>query len=1200
MPDPINSELAFSARFVAAWPVWAGGYPTPAEALERTTGLRETLLRSIQEFLNSKPALLLIVHDLQVRQGEFEPIKGLSPRAPAANSQEVSLTVHTRLPATESRTLLSNALPEIVEKLSPVVRNFFRTQMPGAPQGANLYDVQHSWEPAPNIPIRDAKVKNAKAPRETGMWVPKSARVPKVRPSDSVPAIRPMNPSFVTSLKSGRPAPYVILRPRLLNQTLHFEYEDSSGEKRLPQNSDQLYLVSPVGTPGWLYAPQVWAPADLDSLLGGLTAHYGKVGFGHDEPEVLPVFVASDPLLPNVPFDLLAERLPPIVGRWNQIQVVRLARETWQRRAPFQLPLRIAPRTEALDRALDVMRGRTWYLSESAVQEFGLKISAAPPPGEPGSLDQDLLVSSTSGLRGLLGTIARMKLEDRPRIVIAIGEGPQTPAPVLPDGLSVLIIPSNLKPSEVGEFVKEFLYGIIHDLSLPTALKGATLQAGSQLTATPCLIADPLSVQDLRLKDALIAVLHEALDLHTAPSLDPALSTWYSGAMVNYAVAPAESIVQTSLSSSTINQVLKLPGNFTRESSGLVPIAQARGSLRKAQNASEELQNELALLARDPDVRKVFAEHQERQVDITLLRDEPNYDLSLFVQQGEKIQSGADFLLRVQIGRRSPASLLVGEVPSIDPILPTIDPTDGHHLHCVLFAQDFVSRSPQMCRMFLPQFGNSEAAVFAITAPELEGLARLRVGVYYDLPGESSSSDSSRYHNHLLQMFLLEATVGDTAVELGDGDVGLSVKLEFSRTTRFSNLDGLSERRISIAINDDPKGSHRLLIKGGESYQDILWSESAGDNALKSMRGLLEKVTWDDSKKGPRFPENPIQKPEAEFDRWIQELVLAGGALHDDLWTQVSADFQDVLRKLRDSSEKVIQVTRLATNFLFPWASLYDFDRPSTKPGAAPVEVCKEFTRPGYSCEKCLEDCRYPDKSKTYCVYGFWGTRHKVEQLLHTPFQREDAILEIKPAAQKAVQISVGVTGQIVDQFIPTLQSTLGQDSVHDLQSLDEMIKRLWSDGDRPAILLVLGHYETSSSNQPRITFAGKEWFEPADITKQVKKLARWKDSNPLVVLAACESGAASLASITSFLTAFADARAAAVIGTETTVFEGLACRFAKEISVAMMEPPSAEPGAKKQCLGDAVLSFRRGLLQDFNPLGLVFTPYGDADLHRT
>jgi len=33
--------------------------------------------------------------------------------------------------------------------------------------------------------------------------------------------------------------------------------------------------------------------------------------------------------------------------------------------------------------------------------------------------------------------------------------------------------------------------------------------------------------------------------------------------------------------------------------------------------------------------------------------------------------------------------------------------------------------------------------------------------------------------------------------------------------------------------------------------------------------------------------------------------------------------------------------------------------------------------------------------------------------------------------------------------------------------------------------------------------------------------------------------------------------------------------------------------------LGEAILGFRRNLLQELNPLGFVFTPYGDAELVR-
>ncbi len=302
---------------------------------------------------------------------------------------------------------------------------------------------------------------------------------------------------------------------------------------------------------------------------------------------------------------------------------------------------------------------------------------------------------------------------------------------------------------------------------------------------------------------------------------------------------------------------------------------------------------------------------------------------------------------------------------------------------------------------------------------------------------------------------------------------------------------------------------------------------------------------------------------------------------------------------MSNTSDGVIQIIRLATNFLFPWSALYDFDVPSEKPGGPPAEVCTGFTRPGYSCQKCLQDCLHPDKSETYCVYGFWGNRHQVEQLLHTPFQKEDAITVIRPMPEQAVSVSVGIKGNYMDRIVETLQKILGDKAVYPVQSLKETLARLWSEKDRPAILLVLGHYETPQPDKPQITFAGNEWLQPSDITRTVQKLAKWKEPNPVVVLAACETAAASLESITSFLSAFADARASAVIGTETTVFEGLACRFAQEIATSLMQPSAGIEPDKRRTLGDAVLQFRRELLLDFNPLGLVFTPYGDAGLHR-
>jgi hypothetical protein len=57
-------------------------------------------------------------------------------------------------------------------------------------------------------------------------------------------------------------------------------------------------------------------------------------------------------------------------------------------------------------------------------------------------------------------------------------------------------------------------------------------------------------------------------------------------------------------------------------------------------------------------------------------------------------------------------------------------------------------------------------------------------------------------------------------------------------------------------------------------------------------------------------------------------------------------------------------------------------------------------------------------------------------------------------------------------------------------------------------------------------------------------------------------------------------------------VFEGLAADLATSLVTSMLRE-----GPSHSTLGKAVLDFRRQLLQQLSPLGLVVTPYGDADI---
>jgi hypothetical protein len=102
-----------------------------------------------------------------------------------------------------------------------------------------------------------------------------------------------------------------------------------------------------------------------------------------------------------------------------------------------------------------------------------------------------------------------------------------------------------------------------------------------------------------------------------------------------------------------------------------------------------------------------------------------------------------------------------------------------------------------------------------------------------------------------------------------------------------------------------------------------------------------------------------------------------------------------------------------------------------------------------------------------------------------------------------------------------------------------------------------------------------------------------WGPPAPVVVLAACESAADDPRSLASFLSAFAKCGASAVVGTETEVF----LDFATEFSAALVGEMFSGPPNGPKALGAAVLKVRRQLLERNNPLGFVFTVYGNADL---
>jgi hypothetical protein len=366
--------------------------------------------------------------------------------------------------------------------------------------------------------------------------------------------------------------------------------------------------------------------------------------------------------------------------------------------------------------------------------------------------------------------------------------------------------------------------------------------------------------------------------------------------------------------------------------------------------------------------------------------------------------------------------------------------------------------------------------------------------------------------------------------------------------------------------------------------------------SLKASRDLLNTLCWNDAKSGPRF--TTVDRVGGAlgptFTKALVALVDTGRQLYDALRLRLDQSHGPaMMRAVQECSGEVIQVLRLDLNYYFPWTLMYDFKQP--KVGAT---VCEGFRRMDgdqpFSCAKCLKECLHPDKRETYCAYGFWGTRHQIEQLVGGVAAR-DTVSTLQPIGEGAVHVAIGLEGGALGTLEAELRARLGhrpKEWISIAPPGEDLVERLRDAQGRPVLLLVASHCEAKQgalASTPRIQLPGAgHWLEPAALIDEAADYSPWRRPQPLVVLAACGTAAADLEGLSDFVASFLNAGASAVVGTEAVIFENLAVRFASTFTPEMLDGKT---------LGATILGFRQELLRHGDPLGFLFTAYGPADL---
>jgi hypothetical protein len=482
-------------------------------------------------------------------------------------------------------------------------------------------------------------------------------------------------------------------------------------------------------------------------------------------------------------------------------------------------------------------------------------------------------------------------------------------------------------------------------------------------------------------------------------------------------------------------------------------------------------------------------------------------------------------------------------------------------------------------KLRLPLTGNSAPVYFEVRTPALVGRKELRLCIYH--------------HNYLVQSLLLQALVEtDETLYPSQNFQVTTVEVETVQAPGFAGLDKLGERAFSLAVNANGGKTHDFVLKSDGQAHELSLPATTFQNAHDEIRKQLEAAARD-----PKTPNLPLNYPKikrgsptpSDVAAWLRTFATWGHKLYDAFFDRVAqpgSALRPYIVALQNESAARIQVFRFTYEDAFLWPLLYDWDLPTN--AAAPV--CLGWTLDSQG--KAVA-CAHQPTSGVYCVRGFWGVRHRIEELLPgTPTKNVNP-----PAGDKPVRLiadsALPETGPLTkDLRIDLGDAVVGAGPVQPAPLLDVLFK---TTSGRPALLILLGHHERQllpgGLGQSRIKIdPAPEWLSEADIRSRAQKEdAAWSQPRSVILMMACASGTTGAETLTDFTTAWNACGASAIVGTQCVLGSQLAAEFARAFAHKLWKD--------KSDLGDAMAEIRAELLADGNPLAFLFHAVGDIDL---
>lgn len=429
----------------------------------------------------------------------------------------------------------------------------------------------------------------------------------------------------------------------------------------------------------------------------------------------------------------------------------------------------------------------------------------------------------------------------------------------------------------------------------------------------------------------------------------------------------------------------------------------------------------------------------------------------------------------------------------------------------------------------------------------------------------------------------------------------LRTRLDYTISRNLS-IDGFADHRqhlLSLLINDSGDGGHNFHFVGEKDLEGTATFDAVQvQNIIIRLRRGLRVASWGTANP---WTQDDVYRygSSADFHQLFRDLhrmAQEGIRVFDSIVDRITggAEASARLRESMRSPGRIQLALRDSVRTVIPISLLYDYPFDAAL-DLNECRLCDQFTTDAQNDSLTDQVCftgqcpNYSDRS-VVCPGGFWGFRHDLGVSISLTTDSAEpmqvpSLIGTTTDAKPIVAVCTDEQFQLRNTHIESLRLIAGFKYAEDR---DGTIRLMQESSDAPIIYFYC--HGGLDVDTPYIQVG--PLTDPHIERSTLREYAiRWSESRPLVFVNGCHTVNVEPENAVELVSGFIEtAGASAVVGTEITIFEQLATEFGESFLSDFL--------VLRNELGRTIRNARLRLLSNsLNPLGLVYVPFGLADL---